>query len=93
MKRIALLLGLIFLTSCGPPAIDSETDESVGTINGKELRRVYIAGDGRGHFVYYFPSDPKQPVSNNYRSGKTSSVIVFVDGIPVSTNVIIIPQR
>lgn len=93
MKRFLLLLGLVTLVGCGPPVIDQTTDVSVGTIDGRELRRVKIGGDGNGHYVYYFPSDRTQPTSNNMRVGKTGTVIVLIDGQPVSTNRIILEAQ
>lgn len=90
MKRIVLLLGLVLLAGCGPAVVDPNSDKLIGTVDGKELRRVQITGEGNVHYVYYFPSDHKQPISNNFRSGKTSSVVVFIDNKPVSTNIIIL---
>lgn len=90
MKRFVLLLGLVLLTGCGPLVVEPDTDKPVGTVDGKELHCVRVSGGGCVHYIYYFPSAPKQPISNNYRSGKTSAVVVFIDNKPVSTNIVIL---
>lgn len=79
MKLAILLLGITLIVGCGPAMVNPNSDVSVGIVNGKELRRVCITGDGTVHYVYYFPTDPNQPVSNNFRSGKTGSVAVSID--------------
>lgn len=88
MKKYLLVLGLALVAGCGPAVVDNQTDVSVGTVDGKELRRVKVSGDGNVHYVYYFPTDHRQPVSNNMRMGKTGTVIVMIDNKPVSTNII-----
>ncbi len=94
MKKIVIgLLGLVLLTGCGPVEVDQTTDILVGTINGKPLRRVEVSSQGSIHFIYYFPTDSTQPVSNNYRAGKVSHVVVFIDGKAISTNTIILEDR
>jgi hypothetical protein len=93
MKLATLILGLVLLTGCEPAMVKPETDVSVGIVDGKELRRIAVSDTGIGtHFVYYFPIDKRQPISNNMRVGKISTVIVLVDGRPVSTNSMILEK-
>ncbi len=97
MKKYLAIVGLVaatLLVGCDPPAVDKESDVQVGVVNGKALRRVRVSsGEGSTHYIYYFPSDRSQPINNNMRIGKVATVIVMIDGQPVSTNRITLEQQ
>ncbi len=90
-KYLLFILGLALLTGCGPARIEPNSDVEVGIVKGKSLHRLSVSdGGGSTHYVYYFPTDKQQPISNNMRMGKISTVIVLIDGKPISTNVVIL---
>ena len=67
--------------------------EFVGKLpDGRIVMRVFAQVDFHTHSIYYIENGNNKEVTVNYpvRSGKTTrnEVIVFLDGIPVSTNII-----
>ena len=94
MKQILFLICLAtLLVGCdGVPKV--EETRKVGVINNKTyyVTTVYD-GYGSKHYVYYTKEDVTQPVTVNFRSGKVSQVIVMVDGIVVSSNMLEMPVK
>jgi hypothetical protein len=81
MKKYLVLLGLMLLTGCDePPNIRENSDVEVGRVNGKVMRRVVIHDGVNYNYVYYFPDDPRQPISNNTTRGKRKMVVVTDQG-------------
>ena len=81
------LTALILVGCSDNPRLDNDR-RFVGVINGRSLYRLTVDGSIAGtHYVYYFgDANEPQPTSTNFRSGKTSKVVVYIDGNPVSTN-------
>jgi hypothetical protein len=94
-KYLSLLPLLLLLVGCEPepPRVVETLLLQDIQVNGKSLSRIQVdSGFGNHHYIYYF-HDPvaEQPITVNYRQGKTSVVVVLVDGKPVSTNQIKMP--
>jgi hypothetical protein len=66
----------------------------VGLINNRKFY-VTTVNDGYGnhHYVYFTKDDAPQPVTVNFRAGKASQVVVMVDGIVVSSNMLEMPVK
>jgi len=93
-KYLPILALAALLVGCDPPAVKMNSDIQIGIVDGKVLHRVTTSsGEGSTHYIYYFPSDRSQPISNNMRIGKVGTVIVLIDGQPVSTNRITLEQQ
>jgi hypothetical protein len=93
MKKIFLSLAVMaMVTGCGERVSVNPSDTKLITyIDGKSLYRLRI---DRGtthdtHFVYFFKSDVAQPITTNYKVGKNGhAVIISIDGVPMSTNIL-----